>query len=128
MSSAPADRILEALAEPLSLEIVRALSVAEQTQSELVRALELGQSGASRAIKSLRSVGVVESDSPRGPIRLRAEPEVKQILLAADRLAEAVISVDMAQQRRLSAETRRATIHASDSGDKIDRRTTGPVG
>jgi DNA-binding transcriptional ArsR family regulator len=128
MSSAPADRILEALAEPLSLEIVRALSVAEKTQSELVRALELRQSGASRAIKVLRSVGMVESDSPRGPIRLRAEPEVKQILLAADRLAEAVISVDLAQQTKLSGETRRSAIHASDSGGEIDRRTTGPLG
>jgi DNA-binding transcriptional ArsR family regulator len=128
MSSAPADRILEALAEPLSLEIIRALSVDEQTQSELVRGLELGQSGASRAIKSLRSVGIVESDSPRGPIRLRAEPEVKQILLAADRLAEAVISVDVAQQQTLSAKTRRAAIHASQREADIDRRTTGPVG
>lgn len=75
--------------------------------------LQLGQSGISRALKSLRLVGVVASDSPRSAIRLRAPTELRQLLLAADRLAEATLALDATQQQVLSAGTRRAAIRGT---------------
>jgi DNA-binding transcriptional ArsR family regulator len=106
------------------LRIVRALSAEDLTQAQLVTRLDLGQSVASRALRLLRAVGLAESDTPRAAIRLRAESEVKQILLAADRLAEAILTVDHAEQETLTSETRRAVIRASRSTDETseDRR------
>src|SRR6201996_7993831 len=121
MSAAPADRILEALAEPISLRIIRRLAGAEQTQAQLVEDLEIGQSGASRAIKALRLVGLVQAGRRRPPIQLRAGDELKQLLLAADRLAEAVMAVDADEQTAISAETRRAVIRPSDASARIGR-------
>ena len=123
MSAAPANRILEVLAEPVALRIVRALSAEELTQAQLVARLKLGQSVASRALRLLRVVGLVESDSPRAAIRLRAESEVKQILLAADRLAEAIHGLDGSAQEQLAAQTRRTVIRASRPED----RSMGPT-
>jgi DNA-binding transcriptional ArsR family regulator len=121
VSSAPANRILEVLAEPVTLRIIRALSAEDHTQAQLVTRLHLGQSVASRTLKLLRVVGLVESDSPRSVIRLRMEPEVKQLLLAADRLAEALLVVDQADQKTLTRETRRAVIRRSADAIPIDR-------
>ena len=119
MSAAPANRILEVLAEPVALRIVRALAAEDHTQAQLVTSLQLGQSVASRALKLLRVVGLVESDTPRSVIRLRVESEVKQLLLAADRLAEALLVVDQADQKTLTRETRRTVIRANRSADAI---------
>jgi DNA-binding transcriptional ArsR family regulator len=66
MTAAPADRALEVLGEPIALLIVRALGVQPATQGELVASTGLGQSSVSPALKSSRSVGLVESDTPRG--------------------------------------------------------------
>jgi DNA-binding transcriptional ArsR family regulator len=121
VSSAPANRILDVLAEPIALRIIRALTAEDQTQAQLVTRLHLGQSVASRALKLLRAVGLVESDTPRSVIRLRAEPEVKQLLLAADRLAEALLVVDQVDQKTLTRETRRTVIRRSPDAIPIDR-------
>jgi DNA-binding transcriptional ArsR family regulator len=121
VSAAPANRILEVLAEPVALRIVRALSAEDHTQAQLVTRLHLGQSVASRALQLLRVVGLVESDAPRSVIRLRVESEVKQLLLAADRLAEALLVVDQADQKTLTRETRRTVIRANRFADAIPR-------
>jgi len=124
VSAAPANRILEVLAEPVALRIVRALAAEDHTQAQLVTRLQLGQSVASRALKLLRVVGLAESDTPRSVIRLRVESEVKQLLLAADRLAEAILVVDQADQKTLTRETRRTVIRANQSADATPRDRT----
>ncbi len=122
VSPAPADRLLEAIAEPSALQIVRLLAEREQTQVALVNELGIGQPLASRTIKNLRAVGLVESDTPRGPLRLRTADEVRSLLLAANNLADALLTEDARAQRRLSNRTRRSAIRPT----HIERRTSGP--
>jgi DNA-binding transcriptional ArsR family regulator len=127
MAAAPANRILEVLCEPVALQIARALNEDELTQAQLVVQLRLGQSVASRSLKLLRAVGLVESDSPRGALRLRAVAEVRQLLLVADRLAEAVMAADAHDQQALSSATRRTVIRDSRPADAgAERRGMEP--
>jgi DNA-binding transcriptional ArsR family regulator len=111
----PADRLLEAVAEPVAVQIVRALASTAQTQVALVGHLGLGQSVVSRATKTLRTAGVIESVTPRGELRLRAADETRSLLLAVDRLAEALLADDAERQRLTSAQTRRSQIRRTDS-------------
>jgi DNA-binding HxlR family transcriptional regulator len=115
MTAAPVDRALEVLGEPTALLIVRALATQPATQGGLVAATGLGQSSVSRALKSLRSVGLVESDTPRGALRLRAPGETIALMQAANNLAEAVLQADHDEQRALSQRTRRAAIRPARS-------------
>lgn len=110
MSAAPADRLLEAVAEPVAVQIIRVLAGAELTQTALVARLRLGQSVVSRATKTLRAAGIVESDTPRGPLRLRAQDELRSLLSAADRFSEALLAEDAERQRVTSEQTRRSQI------------------
>jgi hypothetical protein len=110
-----ADRLLEAFTEPATLRIVRALAEADQTQASLVGSLGMGQSVASRTLKTLRLLGVVDAESPRSAIRLRAPDEVRAVLLATDRLAEALLKEDATDQRELSDRTRRAAVRRAPS-------------
>ena len=115
MPAAPADRLLEAVADPIAVRIVRALATCAQTQAALVGNLGVGQSVVSRATKTLRAAGIIESDTPRGEMRLRAADETGSLLRAADRLAEALIADDTERQRVASAQTRRSQIRQTDS-------------
>ncbi len=110
MSGAPADRHLELLGDTASLQIVRLLAEDELTQASIVERLGMNQSLASRAIKGLRGAGLVTSDTARGPLRLRAPDESRALLLAGDRLAEAVLRLDEDDQRTLSTRTRKAAM------------------
>jgi DNA-binding MarR family transcriptional regulator len=114
MPVAPADRLLEAVAEPIASRIVRALAVSAQTQAELIERLELGQSVVSRSTKTLRAAGLIESDTPRGALRLRAANELRSLLSAADRLAEALLADDTQRQKVSSEQTRRSSIRPAD--------------
>jgi DNA-binding transcriptional ArsR family regulator len=106
--------LLETIADPAALQIVRALAESEQSQVALVERLDIGQSVVSRSLRTLRSVGVVEAASPRGALRLRSPDETRAILLAADRLAEALLAEDSLEQRELSNRTRRAVVRRAD--------------
>ena len=114
MSVAPADRLLEAVAEPIASRIVRALAGGAQTQAELIERLELGQSVVSRSTKTLRAAGLIESDTRRGALRLRAADEVRSLLSAADRVAEALLADDTQRQRAASEQTRRSSIRPAE--------------
>lgn len=114
MPVAPADRLLETVAEPIASRIVRALAGGPQTQGELIERLNLGQSVVSRSTKTLRAAGLIESDTPRGALRLRAADELRSLLSAADRLAEAVLAEDMRRQKVASEQTRRSSIRPAD--------------
>jgi DNA-binding transcriptional ArsR family regulator len=128
VSAAPADRLLEGLGDPVALRIVRLLTEADRTQAALVGQLEIGQSVVSRALKSLRTAGVVDSDSPRGPLRLRAGQEVKLLLQAANNLAEALIAADQLDQAELSKRTRQSVMGAAGDGRRADKPTRGRLG
>lgn len=124
MSVAPADRLLDAIAEPSALRIVRLLAEREQTQVALVSELGMGQSIASRTVKNLRAAGIVESETPRGPMRLRAANEVRALLQAANNLADALLAEDEEAQRRLSKRTRRSVIRPT--ADEREAPGVGP--
>jgi DNA-binding transcriptional ArsR family regulator len=124
MSLAPADRLLEVLAEPVAIVIIRALAHSERTQAALVEELELGQSVVSRSSKTLRAAGILESDTPRGPLRLRAPEEMRTLLSAVDRFAEALLANDLARQDVASAQTRRSRIRPATATAAATRRPT----
>lgn len=114
MPASPADRLLEAVADPIAVQIVRALATRAQTQATLVGQLRFSQSVISRATKTLRAAGLIESDTARSELRLRAADEMGLLLLAVDRLAEALIADDTERQRVTSSQTRRSQIRQSD--------------
>lgn len=118
MPVAPADRILEAVAEPVAVQIIRALAGSDRTQAALVEHLELGQSVVSRSAKTLRAAGIVESDTPRGALRLRASDEMRGLLSAVDRFAEALLADDAARQKATSEQTRRSRIRPAQSAPR----------
>jgi DNA-binding transcriptional ArsR family regulator len=119
LPAAPADRYLEVLAEPTALQIVRALDGHDLTQGEIVREVGIPQSVVSRSLKVLRAAGLVASETPRGPLHLRAGAEVHQLLLHADRLAEALNAIDDAAQKPLSARTRRAGMRTASGQEEV---------
>jgi DNA-binding transcriptional ArsR family regulator len=113
VNAAPANRFLEVLAEPTALQVVRELVEGGLTQAALVEKIGISQSIVSRTIKNLRGAGLIESDTPRGALRIRAEDECLALLSAADRFAEAVLKDDLDQQGALSTRTRRARIRTT---------------
>jgi DNA-binding IclR family transcriptional regulator len=115
MEAPLADRILEVIGDESALAILRGLDREERTQAALVIELKLPQSVASRTIKTLRHVGLVVADSPRGVLRIRAPVATRQLLLAGNNLASALLAIETAEQANLSDETRRSAIKAADA-------------
>jgi DNA-binding transcriptional ArsR family regulator len=104
------DRLLAVLGDPTGGDLVRRLAKASATQAELVSAVGCSQPAASRWITELRAAGaVIEEPGPGRAVvlRLACRDEVLGLLLAADRLAEAVLTYQSELQAQRSAETRR---------------------
>ena len=112
-----ADRIFEVLGDASALEILRELDRQERTQAALVSDLGIAQSVASRTLKTLRLVGLVAADSPRGTLRVRAPDATQKLLLAGNNLAVALLSVEADEQAALSDETRRSAIKPADTAE-----------
>jgi len=105
-------RVLEALADPVRLRLVRLLLRGEACVCELVDALQLPQYAVSRHLRHLRAVGLVEARREGRWMHYRlAQPLDRQPLyrdllktLDAHLASEAVMRVD---ESRLSRASRR---------------------
>jgi hypothetical protein len=92
---------------------VRVLLDRELPQKALTTELAVAQSTISRAVASLKSVGLVRAEGLRdAPLYVCCRDEVVGVLLAADRLAEELLASDTAAQKRRSQETRRSAVRA----------------
>lgn len=115
MAAPLADRIIEVLGDAGALQILRELIREERTQAALVTDLVITQSVASRTLKTLRLVGLVAAESPRGLLRVRAPDATQQLLLAGNNLAAALISIEAEEQETLADRTRRDAIGPADA-------------
>lgn len=109
MTEPLADRLLEVLSEATVRDIVRRVLARPATQAELKADMGCDQSTVSRTMTLLRMLGLVESSG--GGRTAKWVPvhrdELVGLLLAADRLADAVIRQEAEQQAQRSSDTRR---------------------
>ena len=112
MTAPLADQLLDALGEPTIRGIARRLLSAPATQGELIDELGCNQSTVSRGTLLLRTLGVVSSSGAgkSATFTVTTRDELVAVLLAADRLAEALIRRASDQQGRRSTETRRLAV------------------
>lgn len=122
MAAPPADRILEVVGDDSARLILRALSQEERTQAALVSSTKMSQSVVSRTVTTLRMMGLIASDSPRGVLRIRAPAATDRLLLAANNLAKALMAVDAEEQGALDDQTLRGAIKpARETAEDIPR-------
>jgi DNA-binding transcriptional ArsR family regulator len=105
LSAALANRLFEALGDPVALRVVRELQHEPLTQAELVRRVGAAQSAVSRAAAMLKTLGLTDAPSQRGKITLRAPASVGQLLTAANGLAMDLLAIEARDQAALSAES-----------------------
>jgi DNA-binding transcriptional ArsR family regulator len=107
-----ADRLLDALGDPVARHAIRVLLNREMSQSELVGELGVAQPTLSRAVKLLRNVGLVAAiGGGRAPqLTVTARDAALALLLASDRLAENVLELESRAQREQSDATRRSAV------------------
>jgi DNA-binding MarR family transcriptional regulator len=116
MTAPLADRVLQVLGDGTTRGVLRRLMTAPADQGELASKLSCNQSTASRAIATLRGLGLIE-ELGRGrstTLQIVARAELIAVLLAADRLAEVLIEREAEMQADLSAETRRLAVRPAD--------------
>lgn len=121
--TALSDRILEALADPTARAVLRRSLHEESTQTQLAANLAATQSTVSRAIASLRTLGLIgDADGRRrgSLLKVQARDELVALLLAVDRLAEAVLRIECAAQEERSASDRRLAVR--DTAEHPSRR------
>jgi DNA-binding transcriptional ArsR family regulator len=118
MTEPLSDRLLETLGDSAARQVLRQLLVGARTQNELIAELGIAQATASRALRILRGIGLVASNTGRRGEKLHVEAKdaVATLLLAADRLAEQVLHAQLQAQRDRSASTRRAAIKPAERG------------
>jgi DNA-binding transcriptional ArsR family regulator len=124
MTAPLSDRLLEILGDATHRAILRALADGPQTQAGLLAATGCTQSSVSRATALLRGVGLLseEPGSGRSPLlRLGQHDTVVSVLLAADRLAEALLEADSDRQAERSDRTRRQAIRKTSAPMESDR-------
>jgi predicted transcriptional regulator len=84
--------IFEALGQPDVVALLAALALKTATEAELTRELELGQTAATRGLKHLRTLGLVERETARGPYRSVFPEETRAALEAVGRLADRIVA------------------------------------
>ena len=114
--TARADRLLEAFGEARVRDIVRRTLAGPATQAQLKADVGCDQSTVSRTTSLLRALGVIE---PSGIGRTGTwvpahRDELVGLLLAADRLADAVIRETSEQQLQRSTDTRRLAMRPAE--------------
>lgn len=113
-----ADRLLEALGDPTTRGVLRCLLDQSLTQAELPKTTNCNQSTASRTTGVLRALGLVcdENMGGRSPtLQVESREELIAVLLAADRLAEAILERQAVAQRAASKTTRRLNMRPADN-------------
>jgi DNA-binding transcriptional ArsR family regulator len=105
LSAALANRLFEALGDPVALRVVRELQHEPLTQAELVRRVGAAQSAVSRAAATLKMLGLTDAPSQRGRITLRASASVGQLFAVANGLAMDLLAIEARDQAALSAES-----------------------
>jgi DNA-binding transcriptional ArsR family regulator len=116
MTAPPADRLFEVLGEATVRDILRRVLAGPATQAELKADVGCDQSTVSRTTTLLRALGLIESSgggrSPKWvPVH---RDELVGVLLAADRLADAVIREASEQQAQRSTDTRRLAMRPAE--------------
>jgi DNA-binding MarR family transcriptional regulator len=107
-----ADRLLDALGDPIARRTVRLLLNHDLTQAELIGTLGVAQPTVSRVVKLLRAIGLVEPEAGGRGQRfvVASKTEAIALFLATDRLAERLLDEEGRAQRERSRETRLTTI------------------
>lgn len=111
----PADRLLDLFGDEIVRRVVRCLLAEELTQKDLIARVDAAQSSVSKAVGLLRTAGVVEARGLRAAALIVRQPaETLAVLMAADRLAEALAVKDTAAQADRSREDRLLGIRPAD--------------
>ena len=120
MTEPLSDRLLDVLGDATARRVVQELVNRELSQADLVEAVGFSQPAVSRAVRLLRALGLVSgSTGSRGEhLRLVGRDELSTVLLATDRLAEALVKVQAAAQAERSRRTRRAVIKPTHGTDE----------
>ena len=93
---------------------LRALLKEPASQKQLIERLAATQSAVSRALALLTAAGWVQADGSRGAVHRVRDPQgTRQLLLAADHLADALIRADAQEQDERTREDRRLLMNES---------------
>lgn len=116
MTDPLADRLLDVLGDATARGVLRCILEKPVTQAELPDVAGCNQSTASRTAGVLRALGLVSDEGGgRSPtLTVDAREELVAVLLAADRLAEAILERQIAAQKAASKRTRRLNMRPAD--------------
>lgn len=117
MTDPLADRILEALGDARTQAIVRRLLEGPATQAELQASVGCDQGTVSRATAALRMLGLVAATGGKRSLTWAPvhRDELVAMILAADRLAEAVLRETAEQQSMRSSHSRRLAVRPAET-------------